>query len=48
MKVFKYNEYIKEELHDTPESYVGTALNKLKRKWIKYLMWRKMRNQTGF
>lgn len=32
MKVFKYSEYIKEELQDTPESYVETALRQLKKK----------------
>jgi hypothetical protein len=32
MKIFKYSEYIKEELQDTPENYVATALNQLKRK----------------
>ena len=32
MKVFKYSEYIKEELQDTPESYIETALAQLKKK----------------
>lgn len=32
MKIFKYSEYISEELQDTPENYVSTALNQLKRK----------------
>jgi hypothetical protein len=32
MKIVKYIEFIKEELHDTPENYVATVLNKLKRK----------------
>lgn len=32
MKVFKYSEYIKEELHDTPETYIASALNLLKKK----------------
>lgn len=32
MRIIKYTEFIKEELQDTPESYVATALNNLKRK----------------
>jgi hypothetical protein len=32
MKIRKYIEFIKEELQDTPESYISTALSKLKRK----------------
>jgi hypothetical protein len=32
MKIVKYIEFIKEELHDTPENYIATVLNKLKRK----------------
>lgn len=32
MKVFKYSEYIKEELQDTPESYINMALMQLKKK----------------
>jgi hypothetical protein len=32
MKIVKYQEFIKEELQDTPETYVATALNNLKRK----------------
>jgi len=31
MKIFKYGEYIKEEMNDTPENYISTALNRLKR-----------------
>lgn len=36
MKVFKYLEYIKEELQDTPENYIATALSSLKRKLDKF------------
>lgn len=32
MKIIKYQEFIKEEFQDTPETYVVTALNNLKRK----------------
>jgi hypothetical protein len=30
MKIRKYTEFIKEELHDTPESYISTALSQIK------------------
>lgn len=32
MKIIKYSEFIKEELQDTPESYIEIALNQIKRK----------------
>jgi hypothetical protein len=32
MKVIKYNEFIKENLQDTPENYISIVLNKLKNK----------------
>lgn len=32
MRVFKYLEYIKEELQDTPESYIEMALRQLKKR----------------
>jgi hypothetical protein len=32
MRVIKYNEFIKENLQDTPENYISIVLNKLKRK----------------
>lgn len=32
MRIIKFIEYIKEGFHDTPENYIATALNKLKRK----------------
>lgn len=32
MKIIKYQEFIKEEFQDTPETYVATTLNNLKRK----------------
>lgn len=32
MRIYKFTDYIKEEFNDTPEEYIGTALNKLKRK----------------
>lgn len=32
MKIVKFGDYIKEELNDTPETYVSVALNQLKKK----------------
>ena len=32
MKVIKFGQYIKENLHDTPEEYVKIALKKIKNK----------------
>lgn len=32
MKIIKYTEFIKENMYETPENYIGAALNQLKRK----------------
>lgn len=32
MKIIKYTEFIKENMYETPENYIGSALNQLKRK----------------
>lgn len=32
MKIIRYNQFINEELNDTPESYISVCLNQIKRK----------------
>jgi len=32
MKIIKYTDFIKENMYETPENYIGSALNRLKRK----------------
>lgn len=34
MKIIKFNQFLTENIHDTPESYISTLLNKLKTKII--------------
>jgi hypothetical protein len=36
MKITKFNDFINENLHDTPEEYIKIALNKLKKKIESY------------
>jgi hypothetical protein len=34
MKIYKFNEYIKENIYDTPETYIKSALDRLKNKIV--------------
>jgi len=45
MKIIKYNEFILEDIHDTPESYINIALTKIKKK-IDNMFFKKVSNST--
>ena len=45
MKIIKYNEFILEDIHDTPESYINIALTKIKKK-IDNMFFKKVSNSA--